>query len=57
MKREMREETGIECEPETLVCVQMQGTAWYRGAYALRSDNNWRNYQNKAGHRVSGRLN
>jgi 8-oxo-dGTP pyrophosphatase MutT (NUDIX family) len=36
MEREMREETGIQCEHETLISVETQGTAWYRMAYAVK---------------------
>jgi 8-oxo-dGTP pyrophosphatase MutT (NUDIX family) len=35
MIREMREETGIVCKPDTLICVDTQETSWYRMAYAV----------------------
>jgi 8-oxo-dGDP phosphatase len=36
VKRELREETGIECEPETLICMEVRGSGWYRMAFAVQ---------------------
>uniref|UniRef100_A0A914IBH4 Nudix hydrolase domain-containing protein n=1 Tax=Globodera rostochiensis TaxID=31243 RepID=A0A914IBH4_GLORO len=34
-KRELREETGLECAVETLLCVEVRGSGWYRMAFAV----------------------
>ena len=36
VRRELREETGLEGEPETLLCVEVRGSGWYRLAFFVQ---------------------
>nr|CAD2182888.1 unnamed protein product [Meloidogyne enterolobii] len=35
VKRELREETGLECEVQSLLCCEVRGSGWYRLAFAV----------------------
>ena len=35
MRRELREETGLDCRLESLLCVEVRGSGWYRMAFAV----------------------
>ncbi|KAL7078137.1 hypothetical protein ACQ4LE_002540 [Meloidogyne hapla] len=36
VKRELREETGLECEVQSLLCAEVRGSGWYRLAFAVQ---------------------